>query len=92
MGVEVKEKASRRRRVESLARVVNAVHGDTLARLADRQGVGVPFLALRHGQCKFPLGAQHDAPEGFCGEVAETAKPYCPRHCAVAYIRRPPRR
>ncbi len=28
---------------------------------------GVPFLELRAGQCKFPLGAKDEPPTRFCG-------------------------
>ncbi len=50
--------------------------------------IGVPFLDLKHGQCKFALGSIDDPPALFCGEASATGSPYCAAHHAICY---PPR-
>ena len=39
----------------------------------------------RH-QCAWPIGDPSDPSFRFCGEPALPGKPYCAKHCAVAYI------
>jgi GcrA cell cycle regulator len=43
--------------------------------------------ALRSGMCSWPLGDPEKEGFHFCGEQAVSGKPYCTKHCAVAYIR-----
>jgi GcrA cell cycle regulator len=43
--------------------------------------------ALRSGMCSFPLGDPEKEGFHFCGEPSVQGKPYCTRHCAVAYIK-----
>ena len=53
-----------------------------------------PSSALRYvvragGQaCKWPHGDPGDADFHFCGAPAADGRPYCPEHCAIAYVRR----
>ncbi len=51
--------------------------------------IGVPFLDLKHGQCKFALGSIDDPPALFCGEASATGSPYCAPHHAICYPPRP---
>jgi GcrA cell cycle regulator len=37
--------------------------------------------------CSWPVGNPMEEGFHFCGEPAESGKPYCARHCAVAYVR-----
>ena len=39
----------------------------------------------RH-QCLWPIGDPSDPGFHFCGEPSVAGKPYCAKHCAVAYI------
>lgn len=38
--------------------------------------------------CKWPIGDPGDADFHFCGSPSVAARPYCPDHCAIAYIRK----
>ena len=38
--------------------------------------------------CLWPIGEPGDADFHFCGSAAVDGKPYCPEHCARAYITR----
>lgn len=42
---------------------------------------------LSAGMCSWPVGNPGDANFHFCGEAGVPGKPYCAKHCAVAYIR-----
>lgn len=57
------------------------------------QTSGVPLIALKRGQCKWPLDlgldAEATAHSLFCG-VRATNAVYCPTHRAVAFIPTPP--
>ena len=39
--------------------------------------------------CSWPVGNPGDRNFHFCGEPSAPGKPYCAKHCAVAYIRTP---
>jgi len=43
-------------------------------------------LQLGNQSCLWPIGDPGDANFHFCGSAAVVAKPYCPEHCARAYI------
>jgi GcrA cell cycle regulator len=53
----------------------------------------VPRLAARRDgkgpNCLWPHGDPGEPDFHFCGEPAVDGKPYCPAHCARAYITRP---
>lgn len=38
--------------------------------------------------CKWPIGDPGDEDFHFCGVSAADGRPYCPQHCAIAYVRR----
>jgi len=42
------------------------------------------LLDLKHGQCRFPLGAPLEKATRFCGAARISGKPYCPHHHAIA--------
>jgi GcrA cell cycle regulator len=42
---------------------------------------------LTSDMCSWPVGNPGDRGFHFCGEPAAPGKPYCAKHCAVAYIR-----
>lgn len=42
--------------------------------------------SLRAGMCSWPIGNPGETGFHFCGEVAVGGKPYCGRHCAMAYV------
>lgn len=42
--------------------------------------------ALRAGMCSWPTGEPGEASFHFCGSPALHGKPYCGKHCAVAYV------
>lgn len=46
----------------------------------------VAFLALRNGQCKYPLGGKFEPASRFCGCDAPIGSPYCMAHRAIAYL------
>jgi GcrA cell cycle regulator len=48
---------------------------------------GLRLDGLRADMCCWPIGDPSDASFHFCGEHVATGKPYCQRHCAVAYVR-----
>jgi GcrA cell cycle regulator len=37
--------------------------------------------------CSWPLGNPGERNFHFCGEPSAAGKPYCMKHCAVAYVR-----
>ncbi len=39
-------------------------------------------------QCSWPIGDPGDASFHFCPSAAEPGRPYCARHCELAYIRK----
>lgn len=41
---------------------------------------------LRAGMCCWPIGEPGTADFRFCGKTAVPSKPYCPEHCAKAYV------
>jgi GcrA cell cycle regulator len=41
---------------------------------------------LGAGMCSWPLGATDADGFHFCGAAAVRGKPYCPRHCKLAYL------
>jgi GcrA cell cycle regulator len=43
--------------------------------------------SLGASMCSWPVGNPGDRSFHFCGDQVATGKPYCPKHCAVAYIR-----
>ncbi len=53
-----------------------------------KAAAGIPFMALRAGQCKFPIGSTNEpAPMLFCGAPANIGEPYCPDCERRAYVR-----
>lgn len=42
---------------------------------------------LSGDMCSWPVGNPGDRNFHFCGEPSATGKPYCAKHCAVAYVR-----
>jgi len=57
----------------------------------DRTTLRVPppyqFAAAVDGPaCKWPIGDPGDADFHFCGSPSVADRPYCPEHCALAYI------
>ncbi len=42
--------------------------------------------ALRVGMCSWPIGEPGEDNFHFCGSSAVPGKPYCAKHCAVAYV------
>ncbi len=47
----------------------------------------VKLEALTSEMCSWPVGNPGDKAFHFCGEQVVPGKPYCSKHCAVAYIR-----
>lgn len=43
--------------------------------------------ALQANMCCWPIGNPGDKGFQFCGGTTVTGKPYCAKHCAVAYIK-----
>ncbi len=48
--------------------------------------MGIPFIELREGRCKFPLGPIGEPPTRFCGAPTAIGEPYCPRCGRIAYV------
>lgn len=44
------------------------------------------FDGMGPGDCRFPIGNPGDEGFHFCGAPAMPERPYCGRHCAIAYI------
>ena len=42
--------------------------------------------SLRAGMCSWPIGEPGEDSFHFCGSPAFGNKPYCGKHCAVAYV------
>lgn len=42
--------------------------------------------SLRMGMCNWPEGDPGTESFSFCGRPSITGKPYCPEHCAKAYV------
>lgn len=42
--------------------------------------------ALRAGMCSWPIGDPGTDGFHFCGSPALSGKPYCAKHCSVAYV------
>ncbi len=48
-----------------------------------------PLAAAADGPaCKWPIGDPGEADFHFCGSASVAGRPYCPEHCAIAYIRK----
>lgn len=43
--------------------------------------------ALGANMCCWPVGNPGDTDFHFCGQPSAAGKPYCSKHCAVAYVR-----
>ncbi len=43
--------------------------------------------ALRAGMCSWPMGDPGEETFHFCGNPASTGKPYCSKHCEIAYVK-----
>lgn len=43
--------------------------------------------SLRPGMCSWPLGNPGEEGFHFCGDGTVDGKPYCAKHCAVAYVK-----
>jgi len=71
---------ARRRRAPKAHREADA------ARAPDWQGEVACVEALGPHHCRWPMGDPRDDGFSFCGRWAE-AGPYCPAHCAVAFVR-----
>lgn len=57
---------------------------------ADHSDCAVSFFALTNQTCRWPLGDPADLDAmTFCGAVPADDRPYCHRHCRIAY--QPPR-
>lgn len=48
---------------------------------------GKSLMELNYNDCRWPVGDPKDPDFHFCGEKAVEGKPYCPKHCAFAYIK-----
>jgi GcrA cell cycle regulator len=46
--------------------------------------------AIRHKgpACQWPIGDPSSQEFAFCGEPSEPGRPYCAKHCGVAYLRK----
>lgn len=42
--------------------------------------------ALRAGMCSWPIGEPGEENFHFCGSPSHPGKPYCGKHCAIAYV------
>ena len=42
---------------------------------------------LAANMCSWPVGNPGDANFHFCGDHSAPGKPYCAKHCAIAYVR-----
>jgi GcrA cell cycle regulator len=48
-----------------------------------------PAAPRRKGPgCQWPIGDPSTQEFAFCGESSEPGRPYCAKHCAVAYLRK----
>jgi GcrA cell cycle regulator len=47
----------------------------------------VRLEGLGANMCSWPVGNPGEPKFHFCGEVSAPGKPYCAKHCAIAYIR-----
>ncbi len=43
-------------------------------------------IDLGPNMCRWPFGDPGDSDFHFCGRLTTPSKPYCPEHCAVAYV------
>ena len=46
---------------------------------------GVQLLDLKTNSCRWPMGEPTDPDFHFCGHEVLSGKPYCAKHCAIAY-------
>lgn len=46
---------------------------------------GVQLLDLKTNSCRWPIGEPTDSDFHFCGHEVVSGKPYCAKHCALAY-------
>lgn len=92
-------RSSRRNRAISRAIEARALRGT----MADEEINGEPILPAERNepapppavhkasdvkQCLWPLGDPGDEDFRFCGEDTVPGRPYCTKHCAMAYIRK----
>ncbi|HEY4254601.1 MAG TPA: GcrA family cell cycle regulator [Roseomonas sp.] len=45
-----------------------------------------PFVPVRYATCQWPQGEPKDEGFHFCGRPTRPERPYCPLHCAIAYL------
>lgn len=45
-----------------------------------------PVAPVRYRDCRWPFGEPKAEDFRFCGALAVPGKPYCPVHCAIAYL------
>ncbi len=57
----------------------------TKSRLNSPPEPGVPFLELRDGFCKRPLGSIDEPPKRFCGTPTPPGSSYCPECQRIVY-------
>lgn len=50
-------------------------------------GTVVSLEHLNHGQCSWPIGEPENEDFRFCGHPIVPGRPYCPHHCAKAYVK-----
>lgn len=86
-GLAFKLAHARKDGVTNLADGMERVLGHTnVAPIHTGEEVGrrVSLEKLKHNQCKWPNGDPRERDFGFCGDVAEKGKPYCPYHTKKA--------
>ncbi len=70
-----------------------AIRSRIAERVPSEPGLEIPTASIRKEiglstgpHCLWPIGDPGDADFRFCGHTAHPGRPYCPEHCAIAYI------
>jgi len=64
-----------------------AAHRVFRERSTDVDPLLISLFELTEFTCKFAIGDVGEPGFGFCGHEAIIGRPYCPAHCAIAYLR-----
>lgn len=58
--------------------------------LAPEPGPGIPLIEVNDKKCRWPLGGREERATRFCGDQVSFGKPFCPKHCGLAYTKKVP--
>lgn len=89
----VSERREERQRRQEAAKILNLgaeFHGDADHYRSAGHQRPLPVTSSIYSSCQWPLGDPGDPGFHFCGGNPVSGRPYCPKHCEAAYLKRDP--